>query len=363
MTLYLALTTSCSSPQIKESHQRICFSESTEQVIIDSDGAIFWDDGAALAMLLQHSKKIDILGVTTVIGNHWPYQAAEYIGRVLKAADRTDIPVFIGSDKPLKNDRTLMNQIDQNLVDNHILEKIGFWKGAYSRPKEVKKIEDVDPVKNESLSGIIPQKELAEDFIVRILNTCTKPITFIAIGPLTNLAKALQKDPKISKKIGRLLIMGGSINVSGNTTPYAELNFLFDPEAAQMVLSSDIIKKILFPLDLSNQAVLDKKRFFELVRTETKYTNFLKLDRGPKFYDPNYQVQSWDTLVSAFLIDPNYITDSDHLGLRVVLTPNEYYGSVRQDKSAPSKIQVMTKMNTDRFFEILKMSLSSETLH
>lgn len=157
--------------------------------------------------------------------------------------------------------------------------------------------------------------------------------------------------------------MGGSINVSGNTTPYAELNFLFDPEAAQMVLSSDINKKILFPLDLSNQAVLDKKRFFELIKDETKYTNFLKLDRGPKFSDPNYKVQSWDTLVSAFLIDPSYITDSDNLGLRVVLTPNEYYGSVQQDKSALSKIQVMTKMNTDRFFEILKVNLSSENTH
>ncbi len=330
---------------------------------MDSDGAVFWDDGAALAMLLQHPNKVQILGVTTVIGNHWPYQGAEYLARVLRVAGREDIPLFIGSDEPLKNNRNLLNHIDQTLVNKHLVEKVGFWKGAYSRAKEVRKFEDVEPAKGEALSGVVPKHESAVDFIVKTLNDCSRPITFVAIGPLTNLAVALQKDPSISKKIKRLLVMGGNIDVPGNTTPFAELNFLLDPEAAQIVLASEISQKILFPLDISNQITLNKKYFLDLTTKESPYTNLLKTDRGPKFSDEKYILQSWDTLVSAFLIDPTYVLESHKLHLEIVTKPNEHYGSVKRSHKNSFEVSVVSKVNPDIFFKFLKADLQADPVH
>jgi inosine-uridine nucleoside N-ribohydrolase len=328
-----------------------------EQIIVDSDGAVFWDDGASVAMLLKHPEKVRILGISMVIGNHWPYQGAEYMARVLKAGGASDIPIYIGADKPLKNSKANLLKIESELMRQGVIETSGFWKGAYSRAKEVRTLNDLVPLEGESLSGIHPQTKRAIDFIIETLNGAKEPVTFVAIGPLTNLAEAIQRNPSIVSKIRRLLIMGGNLHVKGNTTPYAELNFLFDPEAAQFVMASGISEKLLFPLDLSNQAMITQERYRELVSSESPFATMLKADRGPKFKDPSYSIPSWDTTVAAFLIDPTYITESQDYSLSVVTKSGPRYGSVEIAPEKSNAVKVMTKMDFEKFFSILKEGL------
>lgn len=76
--------------------------------------------------------------------------------------------------------------------------------------------------------------------------------TIIATGPLTNLARALSRDPGIAQKIKEVYIMGGAVFVAGNVTPYAEFNFHCDPEAADFVLSSG------FPITLVGLDITEK---------------------------------------------------------------------------------------------------------
>lgn len=360
LLLLMAFVVGCSSASERGPSQGSSPSESPEPIIVDSDGAVFWDDGTALAMLLQHPEKVDILGITTVIGNHWPYQAAEYLARVLKAAHRTEIPIYVGTDTPLKNSAQQLKKLESALIAQGKVPGSGFWKGAYSRNKVVRSFQDIEPVKGETLTGIRPQSKPAAEFITDTLIHAKRPVTVVAIGPLTNLAMALRRNPDISKNIRRILIMGGAIFVPGNTTPRAELNFLIDPDAANVVLSSAIPEKLLFPLDLSNQAILNDERYQDLIKIATPYSRFLAADRGPKFSDPSYSVPSWDTTVAAYVIDPRYITDFKPMHLHVSTRLDASYGSVQLNKKRSPEVRVMTKMDVERFFRILKADLASQ---
>ena len=351
----LALTISCSGLATKKE-------TAPEPMIVDTDGAVFWDDGAALAMLLRRPDQFEIVGITTVIGNHWPHQAAEYVARVLKAAGRTDIPIYVGAARPLLNGRERMLQLEKSLVAARLVADGGFWKGAYNRPKEVRSASEVEPVKGEGLSGLRPRNEDAVDFIAQTLAQADRPVTFVALGPLTNLALALRKSPTIAAKIGRLLFMGGNVKVAGNTSPSAELNFLFDPEAAALVLSASIREKTMFPLDLSAQGTLDKARYEKLAGLGSVFATMLEKDRGPKFNDPKYVVQSWDTTVAAYLIDPDYITGSTELALRIVTDFGSRYGAVEIVPDRAPNVRVMTRMDTERFFSILQSAFAPSSL-
>jgi len=89
--------------------------------------------------------------------------------------------------------------------------------------------------------------QLAVDFIVEIIMNTEEPINWITLGPLTNAALALLKEPHISKCVRMLTMMAGSV-IAGNVTPSAEFNVYADPEAARVVFDYDIPKTIV-PLD------------------------------------------------------------------------------------------------------------------
>src|ERR1700748_3609103 len=74
-----------------------------QKILFDTDSALFNDDGAALTMLLQSPLKNSIQGISLVAGNQWPLQGAEYMANVEKILGRTDIPLFLGTNQPLKN--------------------------------------------------------------------------------------------------------------------------------------------------------------------------------------------------------------------------------------------------------------------
>ena len=84
------------------------------------------------------------------------------------------------------------------------------------------------------------------------IRAAPEEITLIVLGPLTNLARLLQRDPAIVSQIGQLIIMGGTVTASGNATPAAEFNIYFDPLAAQTVFRSRTTKTLI-PLDVTGQ--------------------------------------------------------------------------------------------------------------
>jgi inosine-uridine nucleoside N-ribohydrolase len=100
-------------------------------------------------------------------------------------------------------------------------------------------------------------------------------VTVVALGPLTNVAAALQRDPKLAEQIGRLIIMGGTHHGPGNVTPAADFNFYCDPAAARIVLRSPVTKTLI-PLDVTAQLILSYDLLDRLHETSSKTGGFLR---------------------------------------------------------------------------------------
>ena len=174
--------------------------------LIDTDTAS--DDAVAIMMALSRPD-VRVLGLTTVAGNVGLEQATR---NALMTAEicGSDVPVFAGAGGPLT----------RTLQDAHWFHgRDGLGDHGYPPPKRA------------------PEREHGVDAIVRLVHA-EPGLTLVTLGPLTNIALALKRDPEIAAKIGRCVVMGGAPCCEGNVTPAAEYNIWVDPEAARAVFRS-----------------------------------------------------------------------------------------------------------------------------
>ncbi len=206
------------------------------KIIIDTDPGVGIpgtdaDDPIAILLALA-DPRLDLIGVTTTFGNCPPDLGARGARAVLDIAGRSDIPVAVGDGVPLRGG--LPPELEQA------------YAGKRGRP------------------GSIPLPPLAEaaidrsaaQFIVDAVNEHPHEVTVVAIGPQTNLARALELDPGIAGRLRSVVFMGGALGIdpdygSGNVTPVAECNIWYDPEAADIVFRSGV-DLTMVSLDVTN---------------------------------------------------------------------------------------------------------------
>lgn len=174
------------------------------KVIIDCDPGI--DDSLAL-MLAVSSPEIEILGITVVCGNVPPIKGAENALKVLEWMERTDIPVYIGEEKPFVRDYV-------DAMDTHGEDGLG--ESQYP-----------------NVASVRPKSD-AVSFLINTLKT-TQNISIIALGPLTNISRAILRAPEAFSNLDEFVTMGGSYKSHGNCSPVAEYNYWCDPHAAKIV--------------------------------------------------------------------------------------------------------------------------------
>ncbi|HUQ94682.1 MAG TPA: nucleoside hydrolase [Bryobacteraceae bacterium] len=282
-----------------------------ERMIVDTDCGYFGDDGSTLTMLLRSPEKVRVEAITIVSGNVWSENSARYTQEILKLLGRSKIPIYMGAEMPLKHTAAMADEEQRTWGG---LE----FRGAFSEPKP-------------ATSGR-PRGTHAAMELIRRIQAAPGTITLVALGPLTNIAIALRQEPEIAGKIRRLVFMGGQYRVPGNATKEAEFNFWFDPEAAQMVLRSSIQEKVMFGLDVCNKALLDKRGFDQIVEAETPLTDRFREDFGVRYpgflKDPEVVVPLWDSLVSAWLIEPSLFGTPEMLHLDVDAKFGRTYGKV-----------------------------------
>lgn len=220
-------------------------SGTTRKIIIDTDPG--QDDAAAILLALA-SPELDILGITTVAGNvplNWTTRNALII---CELAGRNDIPVYAGAHGPLT--RPLVTA-------EHVHGKTGLDGPLLDEP--VLKLQD----------------EGAVDFIIRTLRTEEAgTVTLCALGPLTNLALALQKAPEIAGHIAEIVLMGGGFFEGGNITPAAEFNIYVDPEAADVVFRAGV-PIVMMPLDVTHKVLTTRARTEAIAALPSKATQAL----------------------------------------------------------------------------------------
>ena len=177
-------------------------------LLIDTDTAS--DDAVALIMALR-SSQVRVLAITTVAGNVGVQQAAR---NALYTAELcgSDVRVFVGAEKPLQREHQ-----SADWFHGHD----GLGDHGYPAPRR--------PL----------EKKHAVDAIVETIGA-NPGLVLVTLGPLTNIALALERDPGIAAKVGRCVIMGGAPCCEGNVTPAAEYNIWCDPEAARIVIRSGL---------------------------------------------------------------------------------------------------------------------------
>ncbi|MCY9786188.1 nucleoside hydrolase [Nocardiopsis sp. EMB25] len=161
-------------------------------------------------------------------------------------------------------------------------------------------------------SGLEPESEHAVDALVRLAAEHPGELSIVAIGPLTNIAMAVAKDPDFARNVGSLYVMGGSNNGRGNITAAAEFNFYVDPEAAKAVFAAgfDVTVVPWDPLTL-RQAVFGQERLDRIEAIGTPLSDFftdvcaatLEFDRSVGIDGTTHP----DSLTAAVLLHPELV--------------------------------------------------------
>lgn len=199
-------------------------------IILDTDPG--QDDALAILLALA-SPELEVLGFIGVAGNVPLDLTTRNIRVVCELAGRTEVPVYAGANQPMK--RALVTA-------EHVHGSTGLDGAVLPEPS----------MELQSQHGV--------DFLVEtVLNRPENSVTLCSLGPLTNLALALQKEPRIAPRIQELVMMGGGFFEGGNITPAAEFNIFVDPDAAKIVFESGI-PITMFPLDCTHQALTSTAR-------------------------------------------------------------------------------------------------------
>jgi inosine-uridine nucleoside N-ribohydrolase len=280
------------------------------RLILDTDGGV--DDAQALLLLIAAGRAPD--AITTVFGNVSLEAATQNVLAVLAVAGAA-IPVHPGAEQPLAQDR-----IDAR----HVHGEDGL--GGAPRPDRTADIAGSDAV----------------GFLVTTLSDAAAsadPVDLLMIGPLTNLALALQRAPRIADGVGRLTIMGGTVFGRGNVTPAAEFNIFSDPEAAAIVLGAGVETTVIpwEPCLAHSLSGAEIDRMFEPV-ADSDYKAFVQalVEHDRKRHIRNGQGDCLffiDPLAAAVVVETGIVTRSIRASLAVALEPGVARGMTVVDPS------------------------------
>jgi len=180
------------------------------RIIIDTDPGV--DDAMAIFFALN-SPEIELIGLTTTFGNGHTDLTTINALRLLEIAGRSDIPVAQGAPQPIAS--------------------------RFDEPGAMVHGDDAQGNLNLPLPTTKAIQQSAAEFIVEQVMNAPGEITLVPIGPLTNIAMALELEPRIAQATREVVIMGGNALCPGNITPAAEANIFHDVEAADIVFGAE----------------------------------------------------------------------------------------------------------------------------
>ncbi|MDA3645781.1 nucleoside hydrolase [Saccharopolyspora indica] len=296
-----------------------------KKILIDCDPGI--DD--ALALGLAHgSPALEVVGVTTVGGN---VELEHTTDNALRLRDfyGMDAPVARGAGRPLVREPRTAGEVHGNS---------GLGGAVLPAPKS-------------ELSG-----QHAVDFIIDALAASPGEISLTAVGPLTNIALALRKEPRITEWVKEFVIMGGSFT-RGNTNPAAEFNIVADPEAAAVAFGAPW-RTVMIGLDLTHQARASaevRAGFADLGRLDAEL-----LTPCLDFYGSHVSYQEkgpaiHDACAVAYVIDPG-LFESVPARVDVETQGRFTSGMTVTDFAAPADAHnaiVPTELNTEGFWSLV----------
>lgn len=258
-----------------------------EHVLIDTDPGI--DDAMALLLALL-SPELEIAAITTVSGNVFVDTATRNVFTILSLLSPEVRPsVAKGASRPRRK---------EPIHAAHIHGDDGLGR--------------LDRYHYPSPSGTLSDRHAVDEILYQ-LRVSAQPLTVIALGPLTNIAEAIEKDREVMAKVKRIVMMGGAVAVPGNITPVAEFNLFVDPHAASIVFNAGIPLTVV-PLDVTRQVKLTEERLTAAVACrQTAVSQFLLDCTAEAFAFAKEQegeacIYLHDPLAVSIVIDPSLVS-------------------------------------------------------
>jgi purine nucleosidase len=333
-------------------HRAMLAASASKKVIIDTDPGT--DDALAILLALN-SPELDVRALTVVPGNVTAQQGLENALKLASLTNRCDIPVAGGAEHPLF----------QKLITAEL------WHGA-------------NGLANVELpaSRCKADPRFGPDLIIQMIHESPHEITLVPVGPLTNIALAVMKDPSIVPLVKEVVIMGGSIS-GGNVNAAAEANIYNDPEAAQIVFQAGW-RLTMVGLDVGDKTLYGQTQLEQLSKThgpendfavkvltfligqEAKYGN----GGGTPMYDPlavGTAIDSSMVTTQAMHVDVETRGDftrgetvaNRHNAVERNVLRGDRYIIEGVDHVNPN-VQVCTAVNADRFLQLLNARLEGK---
>lgn len=303
----------------------------TRKIIIDTDPG--QDDAVAILLALA-SPELEILGITAVAGNVPLALTVKNARMICELAGRTDVKIFSGSVRPM---------VRELVTAENVHGKTGLDGPTLPEPTM--------PV----------QDRHAVDFLVDTL-MAEKPgsVTICALGPLTNVALALVREPKIASRIREIVLMGGGLFEGGNVTPAAEFNIYVDPHAADVVLRAGI-PTVVIPLDCTHKALTTAKRVDAFRKLGTKPAKAVveMLEFFERYDEHKYGTDGGplhDPCVIAYLLQPD-LFGGRHINVSVETSSELTMGMTVADwwgvSGRPKNATYIRDVDHEKFFALL----------
>ncbi|HSG43488.1 MAG TPA: nucleoside hydrolase [Anaerolineales bacterium] len=298
------------------------------RIIIDTDPGI--DDAFAILLALA-SPEIKLEALTTTHGNVTLEKATHNALSVLELCNAGNIPVAAGSMHPL---------VQPVHASEDVHGKSGIGNAKLPQPK-------AEPVQQHAVDYLI-DRVLAEP----------NEISIFPIGPLTNIAMAIRKEPKFVKAVKGLVIMGGAIQENGNVTPMAEFNIYADPHAAHIVFHAGIPISLI-PLDVTHKCLFMQEHVDRLMKIDSPITQFIKdsIEVYLKFsYERGFAGSALhDPLTLAHIIAPELLSLHEYY-VDVEYSEGKMLGKTFADifdaTKKPANMKVATDVRGKKFVEL-----------
>lgn len=314
------------------------------KIIIDTDPGV--DDAVAILLAFQ-SPEVEVIGLTTIYGNVYTTLSTKNALHLLEVVGREDIPVAEGS-------HTSIKKVAKLRVADFVHGSDGLGNTNIASPK-CKAI-----------------GKSAAEFLIEKANQYPGEVTVVALGPLTNIALAIELDPFFPQKIAQIVILGGAFSMNGNVNPAAEANIFGDPEAADVVFTSGA-DSIVVGINVTHQVLMTDEDLEDLASSNSKYGNYIC--KMIKFYH-EYHLEAYnicgvylhDPTAMFAAIDPSLMTyvegvvrvqtDGICRGLTIFDNMKKRWGEVTEWSNKPS-VKVAVTVDADKVVHLLKERLKS----
>ena len=298
------------------------------RIIIDTDPGV--DDALAILLALA-SPEIQLEALTTTQGNVTLEKATRNALSVLELVRASHIPVARGSALPL---------VQPLRASDHVHGESGIGNARLPEPH------------SKPVSGH------AVDYLIERVLTEPDEFRIFPIGPLTNIAMAIRKQPEFADAVKELVIMGGAILEHGNSTPLAEYNVYVDPHAAYIVFHSGM-PITLIPLDVTHKCLLKQEHLDRLMRISSPISRFTR-DAMEVYLHASHELGYegsvlHDPLTLAMILAPELLTLNEYyvnVDISGGVSMGKTFADIMNVTKEPANMRVAFNVQAEDFIEL-----------